>query len=131
MGNPAETLKKAKALCTLCREKLAETEGLVLQSPVDGLPYIVNFSVPGIRSEVMLHFLSGKGIFVSSGSACAGGAKSHVLEAMGLEKKQIDSSIRASFSRYTTEEEILIFAEAVKEGAKTLMRSDRKGGLKR
>ena len=87
------------------------------------LPYVLNFSVPGIRSEVLLHFLSAKGVFVSSGSACAGKEKSHVLRAMGLPEEQIDSSLRVSFSRENTIEDVEALLAGVREGAKTLMRT--------
>ena len=76
-----------------------------------------------IRSETMLHFLSAKGIYVSSGSACAGGEKSHVLTAMGLPQEQIDSSIRLSFSCDTEPDQIRELAQAVSLGAGTLVRT--------
>ncbi len=71
-------------------------------------PYILNVSFIGVKSEVLLHSLESKGIFVSSGSACNAQDKSHshVLEALGLEYDIIDSAIRFSFSRYTTKEEL-------------------------
>lgn len=85
-------------------------------------PYIVNFSVEGIRSEIMLHFLESKGIFVSSGSACSKGAHSSVLSAMGVSDKLADSAIRVSFSRNTQIEEVNALIEAIKEGRETLAR---------
>ena len=122
-GKPAVLLPIMRQKAALCREKLSGIEGVILQSPEEALPYIVNFSLPGIRSETMLHFLSGKGIFVSSGSACAGGEKSHVLVSMDLPSEQIDSSIRVSFSNDTETEQILDLAEAVRLGSETLMRT--------
>ena len=104
-------------------EKLTATDNVVINSPQNGLPYIINFSVPGIRSETMLHFLASKGIFVSSGSACAKGKPSYVLTAMGLDKKLSDSAIRISFSKYNTKDEANIFIEALKEGINTLARA--------
>ena len=68
----------------------------------------------------MLHFLSEKGICVSSGSACAKGKASHVLTAMGLPRDQINSSLRVSFSRENTEQDADALAEAVAEGLRTL-----------
>ena len=76
--------------------------------------YILNLSFEGVRSEVMLNALDGKGICVSSASACAGGKhKSYVLAAM--KAKHADNAVRFSFSRYTTEEEIDKTIEAVKD----------------
>lgn len=123
--NPKEQLEKMQSLNSLARKLLSQIHGVIIQSPDNALPYILNFSVPGIRSEIMLHFLSSFNIYVSSGSACAGGEKSHVLSAMGLPKEQIDSSIRISFSPYTTEEEIRAFAQKIGEGAATLMRTSK------
>lgn len=70
-------------------------------------PYILNLSFSGVRSEVLLHALEEKGIYVSSGSACSSRKKkvSSVLEAMGLKPEEIQGSIRFSFSRFSTIEE--------------------------
>lgn len=78
--------------------------------------YILNISFPGARSEVILHFLEQKGIYVSSGSACSSNkpGKSHVLTAMGLDNGRIDSSIRFSFSSFNTIEEADAVVEALK-----------------
>ena len=79
--------------------------------------YILNVSFPGARSEVILHFLESKGVFVSSGSACSSNkpGKSHVLTAMGLDNKRIDSSIRFSFCSDNTIEEADRAIEVLKE----------------
>ncbi|MBQ8533581.1 MAG: cysteine desulfurase [Clostridia bacterium] len=80
-------------------------EGFSINSPSDAIPYILNVSVLGVRSEVVLNYLSSKGICVSAGSACSKGKRSHVLSSMGLDAKRIDSAIRISLSRYNTEDE--------------------------
>lgn len=77
----------------------------------DDAPHILCVSLPGYRSEVLLNYLDAAGICVSKGSACKKGARSHVLEAMGLPNPVIDGAIRVSFSRFTTEEEILEFCK--------------------
>jgi cysteine desulfurase len=97
-------------------------DGITVNSPDDGLPYILNFSVPGIRSETMLHHLAQHGVYVSSGSACARGHKSHVLEAMKLSDDRIDSAIRVSFGHQNTEEDVLQLTDALQEGLATLTR---------
>ena len=82
-------------------QKLSGLEGVEVNSPVEGLPYLLNFSALGIRSETMLHFLAQRGIYVSSGSACAKGKQSHVLKAAGLPDSRISSAIRESIERDT------------------------------
>lgn len=74
----------------------------------DSAPHVVSVSVRGVRSEVLLHALEDKGIFVSAGSACASNKPmiSETLKAIGVEKDLLDSTIRFSFSVFTTEEEI-------------------------
>ena len=104
-----------------CREKLQAIDNVQIHSSEQCLPYILNFSVEGIRSETMLHYLEGKGIYVSNGSACAKGKKSHVLQALGLRDRLIESALRVSFSRYTTKEEIEELADAIAKN--TLARS--------
>ena len=74
----------------------------------DSAPHVVSVSVRGVRSEVLLHALEDKGIFVSAGSACASNKPSisATLQAIGVEKDLLDSTIRFSFSVFTTAEEI-------------------------
>ena len=74
----------------------------------DSAPHVVSVSIAGIRSEVMLHALEDRGVYVSAGSACASNkpATSATLKAIGVEKQYLDSTLRFSFSVLTTEEEI-------------------------
>ena len=74
----------------------------------DSAPHIISVSVEGIRSEVLLHALEDRGIYVSAGSACASNkpAYSATLKAMGVERQQLDSTLRFSLSLFTTKEEI-------------------------
>ena len=106
-------------------QKLSGLEGVEVNSPVGGLPYLLNFSALGIRSETMLHFLAQRGIYVSSGSACAKGKQSHVLKAAGLPDSRISSAIRVSFSRENTERDADALAEGVREGLACLARARR------
>ena len=71
-------------------------------------PHIVSVGFAGIRSEVLLHTLEDKGIYVSSGSACASNhpAISGVLRGIGAGQQYLDATIRFSFSEFTTKEEI-------------------------
>ena len=87
-----------------------------------GADHILSLSLPGYKSEVVMNLLDSEGICVSKSSACKKGARSHVLEAMGLNNRVIDGAIRVSFSRYSTVEEIDYFAEKLADAAKRLIR---------
>ena len=75
---------------------------------MDSSPHIISISIRGIRSEVLLHALEERGIYVSAGSACASNkpAYSATLKAMGVEKELLDSTLRFSLSLFNTKEEI-------------------------
>lgn len=102
-------------------DRLADAP-VVFHLPADGVPYIIHLSVPGFKSETLLHFLSERNIFVSSGSACAKGAKSPVLQAMGLPETEIDSALRISLCHNNTPEDIDRFADALIAATQTLAR---------
>lgn len=87
------------------------------------LPYILNISVPGYRSETLLHFLEERDIFVSSGSACSKGKGSHVLNEMGLDKATIDSALRISFSRYNELSDVDALCDALNTAVASLRKS--------
>ena len=103
---------------------LSETPDIIINSETDknfSSPYIVNFSVKGIRSEIMLHYLESKEIYVSSGSACSKGAKSGVLSAYHVPDSLADCAIRVSFSEDTTEQELDLLVQAIQEGQANLI----------
>ncbi len=83
----------------------------------DAAPHIVSVSIEGVRSEVMLHALEEKKIYVSAGSACSSNkpAVSRTLAGIGLARKYLDTTIRFSFCANTTEEEIDYAVAAMKE----------------
>ena len=74
----------------------------------DSAPHVVSMSVEGVRSEVLLHALEDKRIYVSAGSACASNKPmvSKTLKAIGVKKELLDATIRLSLSVFTTKEEI-------------------------
>ena len=85
---------------------LSALTNVVINSPDENCsPFLLNCSATGYRSETLLHFLAAHGIYVSSGSACSKGAKSHVLAAMGKSAREIDSALRISLSEYNTPQE--------------------------
>jgi cysteine desulfurase len=106
--------------------KLAESaEEITVNSTDACAPFVVNLSVDRIRSEVMLHFLEQRGIYVSSGSACSKGEKSHVLRALGLPSERIDTALRLSFSPQTTKEDLDEFMAACHAGYSQLAKLKR------
>lgn len=92
--------------------------------PPQNAPHILNLTLPNIKSETMLHYLSGEGIYVSSGSACSshGRHASPPLVAFGLSEKEADCSIRISLSHRNTEEEIERFLAVLAGGLASLVR---------
>ena len=94
-----------------------------------GAPHILNLRIDGVRSEVLLHALEDHEIYVSSGSACASNKpeeKSPALSALGLNAAAIDESLRVSFCRYNTEEEVYAFVRALQQTVPMLRRFRRK-----
>ena len=102
--------------------------GIGVKDPVGACaPHILNVTLPGIRSETMLHFLSARGVCVSAGSACSAHAKktSNALTAFGVKPQDADSSLRISLSPYTTEDDITALLAALSDGLATLVRARR------
>ena len=122
MAEREENHKRVTEIRGALLEGLTKLPDICINSPADSTPYILNFSALGVRSEIMLHFLEEKGIYVSSGSACAKGEPSHVLLAMDLARERADSAIRLSFGRYNTLDEVPVFLEAVSEALKRFRR---------
>ncbi len=105
-------------------------DGIRINGPEgrDGAPHVVSVSIQGVRSEVMLHALGDKGIYVSAGSACSSNkpSVSATLKAIGVEKQFLDSTLRFSFSLYTTEAEIDYTVKCMSELVPMLRRYTRK-----
>ncbi len=122
----AENIEKVEKLRGYLASSLDELakEGVAVKRPASFVPHIVNITLPRIKSETMLNFLSGKGIFVSAGSACSAssGRLSHALRAFGCPDDVIDSSLRVSLSHTNTEADIDALCTALAEGVRTLAR---------
>ena len=107
----------------LC-EKLADfPENTVkINEPAVFAPHIVSITVSGIRSETMLHHLSSRGVYVSSGSACSSNThhKSNALSSFGLSDSEADSTIRISFGLQNTRDDVDNFISALSEGISRL-----------
>jgi len=118
----SESLRYVTDLRNYMVAKLRTIEGVRINSPENALPYITNISVEGIPSEVMLNYLSGLGICISSGSACSKGHKSRVLKAMNLSEDVINTTLRISLSVFTTKEELDYLIGGIISARKTMRR---------
>lgn len=115
-----ESLTKVTELRDYLVGELNKRDFVTINSPENALPYIVNLSLKGLRSETVLNLLSDMEIYVSSGSACSKGHKSPVLTAMGLEDALIDSSLRVSLSRFTNKEQLDYFLKGIDTAVKVI-----------
>jgi cysteine desulfurase len=100
-------------------------EGVVAKAPVKCAPHIINITLPKIRSETALHALSARGVFVSSGSACASNSThkaSRALLAFGASEDEADSSLRISLCPDNTKEQADILLDALREAVAHLAR---------
>ncbi|MBQ4606634.1 MAG: aminotransferase class V-fold PLP-dependent enzyme [Clostridia bacterium] len=105
-----------RSLLDQCMAPLYEA-GVKAHIPPVHVPGILNISLPGIRSEIMLNALSGRGICVSAGSACSAHSRkeSAALKAFGVDAADMDHSIRISLSHVNTDEEIRVLCGALQE----------------
>ena len=92
------------------RKGLSQIENTTIHGLTDehSAPHIISVGIAGVRSEVLLHALEEKGIYVSSGSACSSNhpSVSGVLQGIGAAKEYLDATLRFSMSEFTTKEEI-------------------------
>ena len=92
----------------------------------DRAPHIINVTLPSIKSETMLHYLSSVGIYVSSGSACSSNSAtkrvSRALRGFGLSDFDADCSMRISFSPLNTKEDIDMLVAALSDGIEKLVK---------
>lgn len=127
--NHAEKVQKLIELKDYMTDRLGELEGTVINSKKGeaGAPQIVSVSFEGVRSEVLLHALEDKGIYVSSGSACSSNHPgiSGTLKGIGVAQKLLDSTIRMSFGMFNTKEEVDYTIEVLKELVPVLRRYQR------
>ena len=119
--------ERYKSLCALKEyllSQLSELSEISVTIPKRSAAHIVNITLPKIKSETMLHYLSSLGIFVSSGSACSsnGTHTSSALVAFGRSEAEADTSIRISLSHRNTKEDIDGLIEGLKSGLDRLSR---------
>lgn len=117
--NFKENIDKLYELKDYMIDELSKIEDVKINSTKgrDSAPQIVNASFVGVRSEVLLHSLEDRNVFVSAGSACSTNkhVESATLKAMGLKKEEIDSAIRFSFCIFTNKEEIDYALDNIRE----------------
>lgn len=129
--NLKEDTDRLRGLRSYFADELSNMESVTVNGPkneIESAPHIISASFEGVRSEVLLHALEDREIYVSSGSACASN-RPHVsatLKAIGLKPELLDSTIRFSMSVYTTREEIDHTLEVLKELLPTLRRFRRR-----
>jgi len=115
--------KENAAHMAALREKIVETLTASIPELVligGGAPHILSLSLPGWRSEVLMNFLEARGVYVSRSSACKKGARSHVLEAIGLPAPVIDGALRIGLSRMNTAGDAEALCRALVEAHDTL-----------
>lgn len=115
-----ESSKKISELNAYARQELSKIDGLSFNNSTDSSDYILNVYIPTFMTSqtIVQHLSSQYGVYVSNGSACAKGKKSHVLTAMKLSDRVIEKSIRISFCRFTTKQDIDALVDALKETVK-------------
>ena len=111
--------KKVKEVHDYLIDKLQDVD-VYINSNDNCLPNMVNLSLKNIKSEVMLHALEEKDIYISTQTACSVGDYSKAVYALTHDKEKSSSSIRISLSYLTTKEEIDIFVKALKEAIEKL-----------
>lgn len=122
LANLTDEIEKMTQVRSFLVSELSKIQGVTLNIPEKSAPHILNISVLGIRSEITLHDLSSKGIYVSSGSACSSHSQSKVnpiLLAFGVAPENADSAIRISLSPDNTVDEAKYFIEALKQTINT------------
>lgn len=118
--NINERFEYVKGLQDYLMEQCSNTDGVHVNSSADGSPYVTSIAVENLKSEVLLHFLEEKDIYVSSGSACSKGKKSGVLKEFKVQEKYLDSTIRISFCADNTKDEIDSLMTAIKQAQQKL-----------
>ena len=117
-----QNINKIQNLKLLLKEEILNNiDNVKINSPEDGVCHVLNVSFKGVKGEVLLHYLEQKEIYVSTGSACSSKKKgSHVLNAIGLSKEDIEGAIRFSLSDLNTEEQIREAVKVLKESVSDL-----------
>ncbi|NMB09691.1 MAG: cysteine desulfurase [Tissierellia bacterium] len=110
-----ENFEKIFELKKYTLNRLAEIEDIHINSILENSsPYIINVCFEDIKSEILLHYLEGDEIYISTGSACSKNKLSRIIDEIGISNKYSDGCIRISFSDESNKEEVDIFIERLK-----------------
>ncbi len=124
--NLSKDVAKMRELRAYALEKLAELDVKINLPTGECAPHVINITLPSIKSETMLHHLSSRGIYVSSGSACSSNSAikrvSRALKGFGLSDFDADCSMRISFSPFNSKEDIDELVINLKEGIEKLVK---------
>ncbi|MBQ2839955.1 MAG: cysteine desulfurase [Oscillospiraceae bacterium] len=114
-GSYLQNAENMRSLLKKLSDGLTALSGVHVFSPESSAPHILTAAFPKYPSEVIMRILEESGIYVSAGSACSKGKKSHVLRAVKFPDKYIGSAVRISLSRFSSKEDIASFLACVKE----------------
>ncbi len=117
----SENYERVSGLQRYLIEKCTENGGISVNSR-GGSPYVTSIAVKGLKSEVLLHYLEKREIYVSSGSACSKGKKSSVLKEFNYPTENLDSTLRISFSFESSREDVDGLMEGISAAQQALCR---------
>ncbi len=123
MVNSELGIERMKKVKSLLRAELSRIDDLIINTPLENsAPHILNFSIKGVKAEVLIHTLEQKGIYLSTTSACSSKKQlpSQTLLAMGVPDDLADSAFRISLSYDNTEDEAEKVIVAIEDAAKQL-----------
>ncbi len=126
-GTLSEDVETVRGLRTYAMERLSALPVTINLPKGACAPHVLNLTLPNIRSETMLHALSRRGIYISNGSACSShnSHPSSALMAFGLTEAEAGFSIRVSFSKYNTKDDVDALAKVLREEIEQLVRIKR------
>ena len=123
---------EVKRLCHLkdiyMKRLKEEIEDIKFNNPKDGAPHIINVSFKNVPGEVLVHYLEGKDIYVSTGSACSSKARDNrILEAIKLDKEYREGAIRISLGYFNTFDEVKYVIDNIKQSVKDIRSITKRG----
>lgn len=119
-GDIETRLERARGLEKQLFELCEKNGGIRINYSGERSPYITSIAVDGLKSEVLLHYLEKREIFVSSGSACSKGKKSGVLSEFRIPVRDMDTTLRISFGVDTNEESLSALMEGIEAAQREL-----------
>ncbi|MEN1968202.1 cysteine desulfurase family protein [Lentibacillus sp. N15] len=104
------------------RSELGKIDGIYINTPENAAPHMMNFSVPGLKPEVLIHILGEQEIYISTKSACSSklADESKILAACGFSQERTTSALRVSLSYDTTKEELTTFIKVLRKAINQL-----------